>query len=205
MRKICGSVPRVHRDALALEVGGLGDAAVLAGHQCRPFRTREYVDRLDRVAVDPGEQSRGPRRGPEIDGAAIKEFQRLVGAQRLGPAHLDALVLQGLFQETLVLEDQAHRVVGCPIEADLLDLRRLAVTRHQQKRRGAADDTQDGATRQCHRSMVSMVQAAARGFRGSQDRSFRQTNFPARRTTSCRVPITSTPLPSVVSGVRPGT
>ena len=75
-------------DALALQVGDLGDARVLAGDERRPFRARIGVDRLDRVAVDPREKGRGARRGAEIDGAGVEELQRLVGAERLHPAHL---------------------------------------------------------------------------------------------------------------------
>jgi hypothetical protein len=66
----------------------------------------------------------GPGGRAEIEGAGVEEFQRLVGAERLYPADLDPVLLQGLFEKTLVLEDEADRVVGGKIDLDLLHLGR---------------------------------------------------------------------------------
>ena len=48
-----------HRDALALEVGDSSDPGVLGGDQRGPFGARIDINRLDRVAVDLGNQRRG--------------------------------------------------------------------------------------------------------------------------------------------------
>ena len=113
-----------HGDALALQVLDLGDAGVLAGHERRPFGAGIDVDRLDRVAVDLADQGGGAGGGAEIDRARIEEFERLVGAERLYPADLDAVLFELLLQEALVLQDEADRVVGGVIDADFLHLRR---------------------------------------------------------------------------------
>src|SRR3712207_9188425 len=64
-----------------------------------PFRPGIDVDRLDRVAVDLADEGGRARRRAEIQGARIEEFERLVGAERLHPAHGDAVLLQSLLQE----------------------------------------------------------------------------------------------------------
>ena len=109
-----------HRDALALEIGDGGDLGILAGHQRGPFGARIDIDRLDRVAVDPGDQCRRARGRSEIDRAGVEELERLVGAGRLHPDHADAVLGEFLLQQSLLLEDHRHRVVGRPVDPDLL-------------------------------------------------------------------------------------
>ena len=111
-----------HRDALALEVLDLGDRGVLARHQRGPFRARIDVDRLDRIAVDLGDQRRRARGRAEIDRAGVEEFQRLVGAERLHPADRDAVLGEFLLEQALLLEHHRDRIVGRPVDADFLRL-----------------------------------------------------------------------------------
>ena len=109
-----------HRDALALEVGDGGDLGILGRDQRGPFRARIDIDRLDRIAVDLGDQRRGARGRAEIDRAGVEEFERLVGAGRLHPDDGDAVLGEFLFQQALLLEDHRHRIVGRPVDMDFL-------------------------------------------------------------------------------------
>ena len=56
-----------HRDALAFQVLDLRDQGVLAGDERGPLRAREHIDRLDRIAVDLGDQRRRTRGRAEVD------------------------------------------------------------------------------------------------------------------------------------------
>ena len=111
-----------HRDPLALEILDLGDLRILGGDQRGPLRPRIDIDRLDRIAVDLGEQRRRARGRAEVDRAGVEELQRLVGAERLHPADADAVLGEFLFQQALVLEHHGDRVVGRPVDADFLRL-----------------------------------------------------------------------------------
>ena len=110
-----------HRDALALEIGDRCDLGILARHQRGPFGPRIDIDRLDRVAVDLGDQRRRARGRAEIDRAGVEEFERLVGAGRLHPDDADAVLGEFLFQKPLLLEDHRHRIVGRPVDANFLE------------------------------------------------------------------------------------
>ena len=110
-----------HRDALALEVGDRCDLGILGRHQRGPFGTRIDIDRLDRVAVDLGDQRRRARGRAEIDRAGIEEFERLVGTGRLHPDDADAVLGEFLFQQSLLLEDHRDRIIGRPVDMDFLE------------------------------------------------------------------------------------
>ena len=140
------------RDALALEVLDLGDAGILAGDQRRPFGARIDVDRLDRVAVDLADQGRGAGRGAEIERAGIEEFERLVGAEGLDPAHRDAVLRERLLEDALVLEDEADRVVGGVVDADLLRPARRRWWRTPARPRARAEARRGG-----ERRLIGMV------------------------------------------------
>ena len=112
-----------HRDALALEVGDGLDRAVALGHQRRPFGARIDVDRLDRVAVDLADQRGGAGRRSEIERTRVEEFERLVGAGRQHPADGDAILLELLLEQALVLQHEADGIVGRPVDANFLHLR----------------------------------------------------------------------------------
>jgi len=109
-----------HGDFLALEIRNLGDGAVLGGDQRRPFRPRIDIDRLDRIAVDPGDEGGGAGGRPEIDRSGIEELQRVGRAVGLHPHDLDAVLGEFLLQDALVLEQHGDRVVGRPIDIDFL-------------------------------------------------------------------------------------
>ena len=133
-----------HRDALALEILDLVDRRILARYQSCPFRTRIDVDRFDRIAVDLAEESGGARRRAEIDRTGIQEFQRLVGAERLYPAHADAVFGEFLFQKRLLLKHHGDRIIGRPVDADF---RRL-IGGAGEPRQAERDQTcADGATK----------------------------------------------------------
>ena len=121
-RKMCGSVPRVTATRLPLRSSILAIVRVLAGDQRGPFRPRIDVDRLDRIAVDLGDQRRRARGRAEVDRAGVEEFQRLVGAERLHPADADAVLGEFLLQQALFLEHHRDRIVGRPVDADFLGL-----------------------------------------------------------------------------------
>ncbi len=132
-------------DALALEVLDLGDARVLAGDEGRPFGPRIDVDRLDRVAVDLADQRRGAGRRAEIERAGIEEFERLVGAERLHPAHRDAVLGELALEDALVLEDEADRVIGGIVDAEFLHLRgRVRVASERRRGDGGGEERYDG-------------------------------------------------------------
>ena len=132
-----------HRDALALEVGDARDLGILAGHQRGPFGARIDIDRLDRIAVDLGDQRRGARARAEIDRAGVEEFQRLVGARRLHPDDADAVLGEFLFQQSLLLEDHRHRIVGRPVDTDFLE--RVGGEGGAGQQRGNGDGGREGA------------------------------------------------------------
>jgi hypothetical protein len=134
-------------DALALEVGDLGDAGVLAGDERRPFGPRIDVDRLDRVAVDLGDERRRARRRAEIDRAGVEELECLVRAERLHPSDGDAVLLECLLQEALLLEHEADRIVGREIEPDLLDLRPRCVRYEERRQEHGAGQRDEASTR----------------------------------------------------------
>jgi hypothetical protein len=110
-----------HRDAFALEIRNACDLGVFAGHQRGPFGARIDIDRLDRVAVDFGDQRRRARGRSEIDRAGVEEFERLVGTGRLHPDDSNAVLGKFLFQQALLLEDHRHRIVGRPVDANFLE------------------------------------------------------------------------------------
>jgi hypothetical protein len=109
-----------NRDALALEVLDLGDRAVLAGDERGPLGARVDVDGLDGVAVDPADERRRAGSRAEVDGAGVEELERLVGAERLDPAHADAVLRKLLLEEALVLQEKPDGIVGGVVDADLL-------------------------------------------------------------------------------------
>ena len=109
-----------HRDALAFQIGDGCDPGILGRDQRGPFRTRINVDRLDRIAVDPGDQRRRARGRAEIDRAGIEELERLVGTGRLHPDDADAVLGEFLFQESVLLQDHRHRIVGRPVDVNFL-------------------------------------------------------------------------------------
>ena len=135
-----------HRDALALEVGDACDLGILGRDQRGPFGPRIDIDRLDRVAVDLGDQRRRARGRAEIDRAGVEEFQRLVGAGRLHPDDADAVLGEFLFQQALLLEDHRDRIVGRPVDADFLE-RVGGEGRAGQQRRDRDDGSQARAVK----------------------------------------------------------
>src|SRR5207253_7581365 len=64
-------------------------------------------------------QRRGAGGRADVDRAGIEEFERLVGAERLHPAHADAVLGERLLDQPLLLEDERERIVGREVEADL--------------------------------------------------------------------------------------
>src|ERR1017187_4444736 len=118
-RKMCGSVPRVTATRLPLRsatVAILESLAVTSG----PFRARKDIDRLDRVAVDLGDQRRGTRGGTEIDRSGVEELERLVGTGRLHPDDADAVLGEFLFEEPLLLQHHRPRIEGGQAEMNFL-------------------------------------------------------------------------------------
>ncbi len=79
---------------------------------------RVNVDRLDGVAVQPGEESRRAGRGAEIDGRCVQKLKGLVGPERLNPNDGDALFLEGFLEDFMVLEDKAQRIVRRVIDTN---------------------------------------------------------------------------------------
>jgi hypothetical protein len=119
-------------DALALQILDLRDGRVLAGDERGPFRPRIDVDRLDRIAVDLGdERSRASARA-KIDRAGVEELERLVGAERLHPADADAVLGEFFLEEAFVLQQHRHRIVGRPVDIDGLGLVRTEARGRQQ-------------------------------------------------------------------------
>ena len=111
-----------HRDALALEIGDLGDRRILARHKRRPLGAGIDVDRLDRVAVDLADEGGGAGRRAQVDRAGAEKFERLVGAERLHPHDGYAILAELLLQELFLLQHHRHRIIGRPVDADLLRL-----------------------------------------------------------------------------------
>jgi len=111
-----------HRDFLALEVRDLVDGAVLGGDQRGPFGPRIDVDRLDRIAVDPGDE--GGRAGgrSEVDRSGVEELERIGRAVGLHPNNFDAVLGELLLEEAFVLEQHRHRVIGRPVDVDFLGI-----------------------------------------------------------------------------------
>jgi hypothetical protein len=105
-------------DALALELGDLGNSGILAGDEGRPFRPRVDIDRLDRVAVDPGDQGGGASGGAEVDRGGVEELQGLVRAERLHPSDGNAILLELLLENFLLFQHQADGIVGGEIDPD---------------------------------------------------------------------------------------
>ena len=120
-RKICGSVPRVTATRLPLRSATVAIFGILGRHQRGPFGARIDIDRLDRIAVDPGDQRRGARGRTEIDRSGVEELERLVGTGRLHPDDADAVLGEFLFQQSLLLQDHRHRIVGRPIDVNFLE------------------------------------------------------------------------------------
>jgi hypothetical protein len=79
----------------------------------------------------------GAGSGAELDASRRQELQGLVAARGLDPVDPDAIEL--FLKPTLVLEDQAHRVVVGPVDGDLLDGAGLAFA----PAAGYADDHRD--------------------------------------------------------------
>ena len=109
-------------DPLALELRDRRDRGVLAGDERRPLGPRIDVDRLDRIAVDLAHEGGGAGGRAEIDRVGAEEFQRLVRAERLHPADLDAVLGEFLLEQALILEHHRDRVVGRPVDADFARL-----------------------------------------------------------------------------------
>ena len=49
----------------------------------------------------------------------VEELERLVGTGRLHPDDADAVLGEFLFQQSFLLQDHRHRVVGRPVDMDL--------------------------------------------------------------------------------------
>ena len=111
-----------HSHFLALEIGNLTDAAVLGGDEGGPFRPRIDVYRLDRIAVDPGDERGGAGGRTEIDGASVEKLQRIRRTVGLHPHDLDAVLGEFLLQVAFVLEQHRDRIVGRPVDVDLLGI-----------------------------------------------------------------------------------
>ena len=130
-----------HGNLLALEVGNLRDFRILRRHQRGPFRPRIDVDRLDRVAVDPGDE-RGRAGGrTEIDRSGVEELERIGRAVGLHPNDLDAVLGELLLQQAFILEQHRHRVIGRPVDVNFLGIVGGAERRARQQgeRERAAD------------------------------------------------------------------
>lgn len=90
-------------DALARQVGHRLDGAVCTRHKCRSFWSAIDADGIVGIAVDPADQRGCVSRRAEIKRAGIEKLERLVGAKRLHPPDGDAIRLELLLEEPLLL------------------------------------------------------------------------------------------------------
>ena len=101
-----------HGNSLTLQVRNLGDARILAGHQCRPFRLRVEANDLDGGAISACQQRRRTGGRANINIAATQRLIRLVRTGRLDPLNLLTLGGEGGLKPTLLADNQGQRVVG---------------------------------------------------------------------------------------------
>src|SRR5580698_2048972 len=111
------------RDLFASQILDLLDRTVFSNHQSRPLWTGVNVDSFDRVAIRLSDQSCGSGGRAEIDALAVEQFQCFIAPETLGPLNRNPIAREILLEKTLVLQNQAHRVVIGIVEPDDFRLR----------------------------------------------------------------------------------
>src|SRR5690606_7896284 len=107
--------------ALAFEVSDRLYARIRTRDERRPLRPGVDIDRLDWIAVDLANKCRRTCGGTKVERACVEKLERLVGSERLYPLDLDAVLLELLFEKTLVFERDRDRIVGRPVDPNFTD------------------------------------------------------------------------------------